>query len=301
MVETSQWHITSFYRFVRIEESGLGALKSELKGWMLARGMKGLVIVAPEGINGTVSGSLETIGDFKSYIRSLIEVADLRFKDSESTVRPFRRLSVDCRDEIVGMKRTDLVPESEEDHHLTASEWHAMITSENPPVVIDTRNKYETLAGKFRGAVDPALKTFSDLPEYLDSSNLPKDEPVLIYCTGGIRCEKAILAMRDRGFDKVYQLRDGILGYLAEFPNGEYEGDCFVFDDRVALDQALQPSGRYGICPGCGLTSNDKRQCDICARDYFVCTECNPTWPPVCGKTCRDRWRQANKLEARSR
>ncbi|MDR3687938.1 MAG: hypothetical protein P4L46_01070 [Fimbriimonas sp.] len=301
MVDPPRWHVTCFYCFFRIESGRLPSLRHEIKEWMTSNEIKGLVLVAPEGINGTVSGSSEAISALKAFVRQVTGVEEIHFKDSESHVRPFRRASVDIRSEIVGMKRPDLVPDSPENHHLTPEQWHRMLDSDHPPVVIDTRNRYETLTGKFKGAIDPGLKSFSEWGDYLEQAELPRDETILIYCTGGIRCEKAILEMRTRGFDKVYQLRDGILGYLAEYPEGYFEGDCFVFDDRVALDGHLQPTDRFGICPGCGLTSGDRRECESCGRPYYVCTECAPTWPAACSKVCRDRLAQAAKRSANRR
>ncbi len=289
MVDTIQWYITCFYRFVSIPEERVDNLREEIRSWMDDHQMRGLVLVSTEGLNGTVSGDPEVLPKFKQKICEWAGT-EVHFKDSQSNVRPFRRLSVDKRLEIVGMKRPDLVPDEVENHHLTPKEWHEMLSAENPPLLIDTRNKYETLAGKFVGAVDPQIDNFSDWGKYLDSAEIPKEEPVLIYCTGGIRCEKAILEMHQRGFEKVYQLRDGIIGYLAEYPNGLFDGDCYVFDERVALDQNLKPTTRLGNCPGCGLTAEIKRTCEYCGKDYFVCTACQDTWEPVCNKTCRDRW-----------
>lgn len=259
---------------------------------MAENGVLGLVVLAPEGVNGTVGGAADAIGRFKEVVGEMFGLGDIRFKDSSCEAPPFRRISVDIRSEIVGMKRPDLVPERVEQDHLSPKEWHQILASDEPKVVIDTRNKYEVAAGRFRGAIDPELTSFSQWGSYLDSSEIPKDAPVLIYCTGGIRCEKAILEMRLRGFDRVFQLRDGILGYLAEYPNGFYEGDCFVFDDRVALDQNLEPSGRYGICPGCGLTSSEKRTCGWCEAEYFLCAACEEGWEGGCSKTCLDRIRR---------
>jgi len=292
---TALWHVTSFYRFTRLDRERLVALQTETREWLESHYLRGLVLLAEEGINGTVAGELEAIDAFKEYVRLAIACDDVRFKDSTSARRPFRRLSVDIRSEIVGMKRPELVPESADDHHLSPKEWHEAMESNQPKLVIDTRNRYETLAGKFPEAIDPGLLHFSEWGEYLETAELPTDVPVYLYCTGGIRCEKAILEMRERGFEQVFQLRDGILGYLAEYPNGYFEGDCFVFDDRVALDRDLQPSGRFGICPGCGLTSATKKECEHCSGDYFVCTDCEPTWDPVCSKTCRDRWRRTQR------
>jgi len=286
------WYVTSFYRFIPLEAALLPELQALTKQRMAEGSLLGLVLLAAEGVNGTVAGTEAAIAGFKQFIKDLIHTGDIRFKDSTSEIAPFHRLSVDIRSEIVGMKRPDLVPPSTEDHHLSPKEWHEAMASDSPKIVIDTRNRYETLAGKFKDAIDPKLKTFSDWGEYLESTEVPADVPVYIYCTGGIRCEKAILEMHSKGFGTVYQLRDGILGYLKEYPNGFYEGDCFVFDDRVALDQELQPSGRYGICPGCGLTSSSKRTCERCGAPYVVCADCEASWDPVCSKTCRDLWRR---------
>ena len=259
---------------------------------MTENDLMGLVLFAEEGTNGTVAGGEVAIEAFKTFICGLVETEDIRFKNSISEVPPFHRVSVDIRREIVGLKRPDISPDTTQNHHLSPSEWHEAMVNEQPKLVIDTRNRYETMAGKFKGAIDPDMNHFSDWGTYLDSADLPKDVPVYMYCTGGIRCEKALIEMRSRGFDQVYQLRDGILGYLAEFPNGEFEGDCFVFDDRVALDKNLKPSGRIGICPGCGMPSEVKKTCDRCDAHYFVCTQCEAKWGPVCSKQCRDLWRR---------
>jgi len=249
--------------------------------------MSGLVLLAPEGINGTVAGDSESIEDYKSFVQS--ELGEIRFKDSISKVPPFHRTSVDIRREIVGMKRPDLVPTRAEDNHLSPSEWHAFLESDRPRLLIDTRNRYETQLGIFEGAVDPNLASFSDWSAYFDESKIDPSTPVLIYCTGGIRCEKVMLEMRSRGFGEVYQLRDGILGYLAEFPEGHFKGECFVFDDRVALDAHLQPTQRYGICPACGLPSGNRKTCGWCEGTFYLCEGCEEKWPGACSKTCRDR------------
>jgi UPF0176 protein len=283
----AEWQITSFYKFTNVEDPDRE--RAAIQRVMGELDMLGLVVLAPEGINATAA-RLGPLDEFKQFI--LGEFGHVRFKDSIAEVQPFKRLSIDVRAEIVGMKRPETRPSEADDHHLSASEWHDRLSSN--AVVIDTRNAYETRAGKFRNAIDPGLQHFSEWPSYLDRAGLSTDDEILIYCTGGIRCEKAILAMRERGFSKVYQLRDGILGYLAEFPQGGFEGECFVFDDRVTVGPDLLPTGNYGICPGCGLPSSEKRSCVNCDRTYFVCEACSDAWA-VCSKTCR------SQVEARSR
>ena len=291
MRDGSVWYVTAFYRFIELPADTLAHKRADLLAHMESDGIRGLVILAPEGINGTVAGSAESTQRFKAYIAANV-ANDVHFKDSVSDKPPFRRTTVDLREEIVGLKRPDLVPESPDNSHLTPSEWHAMLQSPEPKLVIDTRNRYETQVGKFRGAIDPDLGTFSEWQNYLRETPLPKDVPVMIYCTGGIRCEKAILEMHEQGFDKVYQLRDGILGYLAEYPDGYFDGECYVFDDRVTVGPDLKPTGHYGTCPGCGLTAAVADTCVICEKSYFVCETCQPTRPAVCSKPCLDQFQR---------
>lgn len=286
----SAWHVTSFYRFIAIPADEVAGRRDQLEGYMHDHSIKGLVILAPEGINGTVAGSGEAIAEFKGYIAELMQADGTRFKDSDCDSAPFHRITVVTRTEIVGLKRPDLVPAAEENFHLTPKEWHEWLASDRPRIVIDTRNQYETRLGKFRDAVDPQIDQFSQWGEYVANADIPRDTPVLMYCTGGIRCEKAILEMHAQGFDQVYQLRDGILGYLEQYPDGFYEGECYVFDDRVSVGPDLQPTGSYGTCPGCGLPADQPRSCAWCGGEYRVCETCAPTQKPVCSKTCRDRY-----------
>lgn len=281
-----------------MDEAKLCFVQESLLNAMLEQQMKGLVLVAPEGVNGTVAGSDAAILEFKEQIKSLFPGIEIGFKDSVCDEMPFRWTNVDRRDEIVGLKKPELVPGEFENNHLSPSEWHKKLTSGEEIQLIDTRNVFETKIGKFKGAIDPGLTKFSEWGAYLDSAPLEKDKPTLIYCTGGIRCEKAILEMQQRGFEKVYQLRDGILGYLAEYPEAEYEGECFVFDERVAVDQNLQPTEKFGICPGCGLTSDIRLKCDWCARQYFTCESCQQSRLNACCKTCLDRLGRHGKDKA---
>ncbi len=251
--------------------------------------MLGLVVLSEEGINGTVAGSRASVEEFKGYVQQLPGFEKLRFKDSESDVAPFLSLSVDIRSEIVTLKKPGLVPEEEVNRHLSAKEWHERLVSDDPKLIIDTRNTYETIAGKFKGAIDPQLENFADWSTYLEKAEIPRDLPVLIYCTGGIRCEKAILEMRALGYEEVFQLRDGILGYLEEYPDGFFEGECFVFDRRVTLGPDLKPTGHFGVCTGCGTTTDQRIACETCEAVSFICPQCATRTEVVCSKACRDK------------
>lgn len=274
------WHITSFYQFTPQSSTEIAARKAQFEAGL--GGMVGQILLAPEGINGTVAGTAEQVEAFKDLVGR-----DVRYKDSVSDAAPFRHARVDVRKEIVTMKRPDLAPDIEENGHLTAEEWHRMLTSGEPHVLVDTRNRYETKIGTFRGAIDPEIDHFSQWGAFADSAGLDPETPVMIFCTGGIRCEKVMLDLRARGLEKVYQLRDGILGYLAEYPDGEFEGECFVFDERVAVDGWLRPSERYRLCPGCGNPEDHRTPCPSCGEASAVCADCRPTWGDFCSKACR--------------
>jgi UPF0176 protein len=291
-MEPRVWTITSFYRFSALDPAQLPKIRASLLQEWSELSLKGLLILAPEGLNGTLAGSKESIQIAKKRVLELLQHQETSFKDSESESAPFKRLTIDVRPEIVSLKKPEVFPNHSEHHHLTAIEWHEMLQSAQPKILIDTRNHYEASIGKFKGAIDPGITAFHEWGDYLDQANLPKDVPIMIYCTGGIRCEKAILEMESRGFNQVVQLRDGILGYLAEYPNCEFEGECYVFDDRLAVDQHLNPSQNYGICPGCGGVGTQKLTCQWCGETYFACEGEVGEWRHVCSKTCRDRLRR---------
>jgi UPF0176 protein len=236
-------------------------------------GVQGLMILATEGVNATLSSlSFEALETFKKFVSTTFGIHDLFFKDSVSSSEPFKRFGVRLRDEIVTLERPDLVPSSTDNSHLSPKEFNQKINQ--GAVVLDTRNSYEIEIGKFKGAIDPGLKEFSQFPEYLKSAPLDKEKEVLIYCTGGIRCEKAILEMQNQGFKKVFQLDGGILNYLHELPNENFEGECFVFDNRLAVDQNLQATKNYKFCPFCGQAAATLITCKMCAKPGVVCEKC---------------------------
>lgn len=285
-MSTKQWSISAFYRFFPIGEEELGPLRQKCLAEMERQEIRGLFIVSREGINATVATNGPWLRDFEDFVAELAGGA-LEVKRSVSDAAPFRRATVVIRPEIVTLKRPDLVPESPCNGHLSPEEWHEHLTSGKAKTLIDTRNDYEVMAGAFQGAIDPGIRTFAEWPAYLSGLGVPKEEPVYLYCTGGIRCEKAVLAMHEAGWQTVYQLQTGILGYLEQFPDGLYKGECYVFDDRIAVDCHLQPSQRFGACVACGLTAEARGTCEWCGGEYFVCPKCED--PKTCGKTCGDR------------
>ena len=286
--ENSVYFISTFYKFKK--DADPEKTKAFLESLAALHNTRGLIIIGPEGFNATVTAkNLENLEKFKAGIRDYFRVADLFFKDSESTVCPFRRFKVKIRDEIVTLGDTTLAPFDMDgkNHHLNPKEWNEVMQNDDP-VIIDTRNWYETKIGTFKGALNPMTDKFTEFPKYLESKNIPKDKKVLIICTGGIRCEKGILEVQKQGYENVYQLNGGILNYLKEYPNEQFEGECFVFDHRVSVDQEMKPSTQYRLCPHCGQPGKTPVDCKRCDTHEFICEDCSqlPFKQVTCSKNC---------------
>jgi UPF0176 protein len=289
---SQEFKICSFYRFLPLSEAKVLDLKDNLKAAAEKLGILGLFILGPEGVNSSFSGTPASVEAFKLALSEQLPVDDdLVFKDSFANRPAFRDLKIKIRREIVTLGRPDLLPNGPR-RHLSPKEWHEMI-SQKDVVVIDTRNSYEYETGHFRGAIDPKTREFSEFPKFLDQSGIEKDKKVMIYCTGGIRCEKGILEMEEQGFTNVYQLEGGILNYLKEYPHGHFEGECFVFDYRVAVDQNLKPSEKYRLCPHCGQPAAVRIDCIQCGVPEIVCQSCLSREQQfhTCSKNCAHHFR----------
>lgn len=285
MPQLSGWFVTTFYRFIKFENPE--AVSAEWTAKAQSLGIFGLVILAPEGFNTTCCArDPKALEAFKEWVVQRFACPDLMFKDSVCEKAPFPRFKVKIRDEIVTLDTPDLVPEGNH-RHLSPAEWDRTLR-EDDVVVLDTRNWYETRIGTFKNAVDPKIEQFTDFPKFVEDQNYSKDQKMLIFCTGGIRCEKAILDLERRGYDNVFQLEGGILNYIEKFPNGEFEGECFVFDNRVALDQKLQPSKVYTLCPHCGQPADIHITCERCETPAQICVNCHGKHEvrTVCSKNC---------------
>lgn len=283
--EPAPVHIVAFYRFTHIAADALEEMRRTLKAFGAARDMRGLVLVAHEGINGTICGSPDAIAKWKALMTDMF--GEMHFNESAANERVFPRWLVKIREEIVGLKQKDVKPIGAH-KHLSPEEWHAMMERDDT-VVLDARNDYETAIGAFEGAVDPHIRTFHEFATFAAETDIPKNATVMMYCTGGIRCEKAIIEMEKRGFTDVHQLRGGILAYLKKFPHGKFRGECFVFDRRVAVDQESKPSSTYGLCPHCGDPGACAIACDRCASAAHVCASCiRSDDRRTCSKRCRN-------------
>jgi UPF0176 protein len=272
-------HVTTFYRFTPFSPKRVSGFKTGLEAVAKASGLRGLCLVGAEGVNATISGSAPAIDAAKKEI--LAQLTDLEFKDSVCDKHPFNFFKVKIKEEIVTIGRPGMVPSQPKSNHLSPAEWRTA-SADPETVLLDTRNRYEVEIGKFREAVDLQIDEFNEFGERVRAAGLPLDKKILMYCTGGIRCEKAILEMRSQGYENVYQLDGGILNYLKEYPNGDFDGECFVFDYRVAVDRNLRATKTYKLCPHCGQPAKDLVKCRQCGREEYVCPNC----VPACSRNC---------------
>ena len=205
MKSANNYYVTTFYYFKNLKN--LELIQQELELQATGFNMTGLIILGPEGFNATVSlNSEEDRKAYQNYIRIFFSVPDLFFKDSESHKAPFRRFKIKIREEIVTAGIPEMSPDTTQNNHLTPAEWNRVLKEEKDILVIDTRNWYETKIGTFKGAVNPKIDKFTEFPDYVEKNPISKDQKMLIFCTGGIRCEKGILELQSQGFNNVYQL-----------------------------------------------------------------------------------------------
>jgi UPF0176 protein len=232
--------IITFYEFKDLAAVGdLGAIKASLKKLFAEIGVRGTIVIADEGYNGMVCGNLEQIDTFVHHAGEILETR-LAFKSSFADLPPFRKIDVKIKPEIVTLKK-EVDISLGTGTHVKPEEWNTII-SDPSTVVLDARNDYEYRTGTFRGSINPNINSFSDLPKFVNDNLDPdKHKRVAMFCTGGIRCEKFAPYMKQLGFDEVYQLEGGILKYLEETPleSTLWEGECFVFDERVTVDASL--------------------------------------------------------------
>lgn len=262
--------VTAFYKFVRIDtcEELISALKTKTRDL----GIKGTILVAPEGINATVSGEDAAIRAMLAYLRADPRFANLVSKESFAPDHPFRRMKVKRKREIVTIGVAEADPTRQVGTYVKPQDWNELV-SRDDVVLIDTRNAYEVDIGTFRGARDPKTRSFREFPAYVRSALDPAKTPkVAMFCTGGIRCEKASSLMLAMGFPEVYHLEGGILKYLETVSPDEslWQGECFVFDERVALEFGVE-IGTHMMCKACGYPiakDADDVQCPKCGAAY---------------------------------
>jgi UPF0176 protein len=292
----------ALYQFVDLPD--FTALREPIQAACEHHGVKGTLLLAPEGINGTIAGEEAGVRAVLAHLRSDPRLARLPHKESWSAKSPFLRMKVRLKKEIVTLNVPGLDPNKTVGRYVKPADWNALLA--DPDVLlIDTRNDYEVAIGSFQGAVNPQLKTFTELPAWLDAQPQlqregSKKTKVAMFCTGGIRCEKSTALMKMRGFDEVYHLEGGILKYLEEVPpeHSTWDGDCFVFDERVSVGHGLVP-GPHELCRSCRwpLSPSDK------ISPHYVkgvsCAHCHDQRTPQEKAGLAERQRQVELAEAR--
>ncbi len=260
--------IAALYQFVELPDHR--AMQARLRSFCDAHAIKGTLLLASEGINGTIAGAPDAVHALLAFLRQDPRLSTLTHKESWSDQPPFVRMKVRLKKEIVTLGVPGLNPSRMAGTYVKAKDWNELI-SRDDVVVIDTRNTYEVRIGTFAQALDPQLAAFSDLPQWLAQQQKPggrleekdsKKPKVAMFCTGGIRCEKSTAYLRMQGFEEVYHLEGGILKYLEEVPaqSSLWQGQCFVFDERVSVGHGLV-AGDYTLCRACGepLSEEDRR------------------------------------------
>ena len=287
--------IISFYKFVPILD--LEKLKYIIESICEKLQTKGTILIAPEGINGTIEGSQNSINMFIKEIKLDQRFFDLDPKQSYNTKEAFHRMKVRIKKEIVTIGNTDIDPNKEIGKYIDPMEWNKLIKDPNT-IIIDTRNEYEVSIGTFQGAINPKTKSFRDIPKWVENNlksnnNKYKDKKIAMFCTGGIRCEKATSYLVNQGFKDVSHLNGGILKYLEKVPKEDslWEGECFVFDQRVSVADELKP-GSYLMCHGCRMPLKKE---DTLLKNYIhgiSCKHCHNTKSPESKKRYADRQKQ---------
>ncbi|MEL6662649.1 MAG: rhodanese-related sulfurtransferase [Pseudomonadota bacterium] len=292
--------VAAFYLFTPLED--LDVLRAGLHARLQRLDARGSVLLAPEGVNGTLSMPEDRYEQVLEVLRSLPGCSSLPVKRSRGHGHVFRRLKVRLKREIVTLGVDGIDPNETVGTYVAPEDWNALI-SDPDTLVIDTRNDYEVELGTFEGAENPHTETFGEFPDWFERAVAErKPKRVAMFCTGGIRCEKATSFARKSGVDEVYHLDGGILSYLSAVPESEslWRGDCFVFDERVALTHGLEISGA-AICRACKFPVNEADQRDTRYEEGVSCPKCFDQTSDTQKRRFRERQRQVKLAEARGR
>ncbi len=252
-----EYLVAALYKFVALPQ--FADLQAPIRAVCDENGVQGTILLADEGINGTIAGQEDGVRAVLAYLNAIPAFAGLAHKESWATNPPFPRMKVRLKKEIVTMGVPGIDPKRVVGTYVKPQDWNDLI-SDPDVVVVDTRNDYEVAIGTFKGAVDPQTKSFRDFPRWAKAheADLKKHKKVAMFCTGGIRCEKSTAYMKEQGYEEVYHLEGGILKYLEQVGKEEslWQGECFVFDDRVSVGQGLKP-GPYDMCHACRRPISD--------------------------------------------
>ena len=297
-IETIQ--VCAFYKFIPIKD--LPSLRETLLQDLRDYQIKGTIIIAEEGINGTISGEASSMQSLINTLQQRDQIGVFEYKISITTQHPFYRTKVKIKKEIVTMGRGDLNPAENRGTYVKAADWNALLA--DPEVLlIDTRNDYEVEIGRFKGAQNPNTQTFRSFPDYVEQHlDRNKHRKIAMYCTGGIRCEKSTAYLKSQGFEHVYHLEGGILKYLEQVPESEslWQGECFVFDNRVTVNHQLQ-AGEYDQCHACRRPLSEQDKLSSQYAKGVSCPRCCDKKSPEQQQRYREREKQMNLAAKRGK
>lgn len=288
----------AFYRFVSLPDAQ--AIRPRLQAECEAHGVQGVVLVAHEGINGTIAGAPQAVRHILAWLRADPRLAALEHKEAGGPQAPFYRMRVRFKPEIVTLGVAEVDPVNQAGTYVRPEDWNALIRDPEV-VVIDTRNHYEVAIGSFQGALDPGTRSFRELPAWVDAhADALRGRKIAMFCTGGIRCEKSTALMRQRGFGEVYHLQGGILKYLetVSAEDSLWQGECFVFDERVAVGHGLRP-GSHALCYGCRRPISASDMASALYQPGISCPHCHGRKPAERLQGLEERHRQVQLARAR--
>lgn len=289
--------VSALYHFAELTD--YQELQPEYLDFMTRHDIRGTLLLAREGINGTVAGRADAITALHEFIRSDSRLTNMVTKESRASEMPFHRTKVRLKKEIVTMGVTDIDPRHIVGSYIKPDAWNELITDPDV-IVVDTRNDYEVGIGSFRGALNPDTKTFREFPGYVDRTLAEhKGKKVAMFCTGGIRCEKSTAYLKQQGFDQVYHLEGGILKYLEEVAeeNSLWQGECFVFDGRVSVKHNLE-QGSYDQCYACRMPITETEKQDPRYLRGVSCPHCHDSHDQAQKQRHRERERQVTLARA---
>jgi UPF0176 protein len=290
--------IAAFYKFARFD--GFEAARAPLQAASDAAGIRGTILLAPEGVNGTIAGTRAGVDAVLGHIRALPGFADLELKESRAPDMPFHRMKVRLKREIVTLGVEGIDPKASHERYIAPEEWNAVI-SDPETVVIDTRNDYEVAIGSFEGAIDPKTASFGAFPEWFRRFRAEnRFRRVAMFCTGGIRCEKSTAFLRAQGVEEVVHLKGGILKYLETVPEDQslWRGECFVFDHRVSVGHGLKP-GTHDICHACRRPVSQDQKASPLYVEGVSCPACRNEFSEEHRARFAERQRQTELAAAR--
>ncbi|WP_309665906.1 rhodanese-related sulfurtransferase [Tabrizicola sp.] len=292
--------VAALYHFTRFPDPA--ALRGPLLAVCTEHGVKGSLLLAPEGINGTIAGTREGIDTVLAHIGALPGCSALEHKESPAETMPFGRIKVRLKREIVTMGQPDVDPLTGTGHYVAAQDWNALIADPDT-VVIDTRNDYEVAIGTFAGAIDPGTRAFSEFPRWWQANkDRLQGKRIAMFCTGGIRCEKSTNYLIRQGVQDVFHLKGGILKYLEKVPASEslWQGECFVFDDRVSVGHGLVPGGLTS-CGACRRPVTPEDRAHPAFEEGVSCPACADEYGPEDRARFRERQHQMTLAAARGK